>query len=178
MGGTLGKRVHFPPRRPPPGSGGGRPDPRPFAASKTTHKSAASDIVLLSEREVLHHALAVTVLLVHDVPPLLVIGRSTRRGRSVGDRGLFNVLTRRARLQATLDRRDAFHCQVLHRPLAARFAVLLLLHDVPPETRCGGAGFAGSFVRTRHKISVPDDGSVAANVSHGWWPSGRFDNGS
>lgn len=35
-----------------------------------------------------------------------------------------------------------------------------------------------ALLRARNKISVPDDEGVAARVSHGWWQSGRFDDGS
>jgi len=34
------------------------------------------------------------------------------------------------------------------------------------------------MLRIRHKISVPDDEGRAARVSHEWWQSGRFDDGS
>ena len=37
---------------------------------------------------------------------------------------------------------------------------------------------AADVLRSRNKISVPDNGSLAARVSHGWWLNRSFDDGS
>lgn len=35
-----------------------------------------------------------------------------------------------------------------------------------------------SVLRARNEISVPDEGGLAVNVFHGWWPRRQFDDGS
>src|SRR2546428_11914112 len=54
----------------------------------------------------------------------------------------------------------------------------------PAARTASGGGFGrgaeppSELLRDRYKISVPDDGTLAARVSHGWWPRSQSDGGS